>query len=94
MSRPSLMTLMLMGVCITIVPAHAAERLRLDQAVAKALESNPTLAAEAATLRAIHARAQLQALPPAYTVGGEVENFAGTGATSGVQSAEATLRRA
>jgi cobalt-zinc-cadmium efflux system outer membrane protein len=83
---------MLMGVCITIVPAHAAERLRLDQAVAKALESNPTLAAEAATLRAIHARAQLQALPPAYTVGGEVENFAGTGATSGVQSAEATLR--
>jgi cobalt-zinc-cadmium efflux system outer membrane protein len=92
MSKPSLMALVLMGTCLTIAPAHAAERLRLDQAVARALESNPTLAAEAATLRATQSRAQLQALPPAYTVGAEVENFAGTGATSGVKSAEATLR--
>jgi cobalt-zinc-cadmium efflux system outer membrane protein len=92
MNKHSLIALTLMGAWFAAPFAYAADPMRLDQAVSRALQSNPALAAEAATLRATEARASLQGLPPAYTVGGEFENFAGTGAASGVKSAEATLR--
>nr|MBA3487086.1 TolC family protein [Lysobacter sp.] len=76
-----------------VVPlGHAAEPLRLEEAVARSLASNPSLAAEAAEVRAVQARAERDGLPTPYTVGAEVENVAGTGAVSGVRSAETTLR--
>jgi cobalt-zinc-cadmium efflux system outer membrane protein len=72
--------------------ARAAEPLRLDEAVARSLAGHPALQAETAELRAAQARAQREALPTPYTVGGEVENVAGTGSVSGFKSAETTLR--
>lgn len=71
---------------------HAAEPLRLKEAVARSLTTNPSLAAEAAELRAVQARADREGLPTQYIAGAELENFAGTGALSGVHSAETTLR--
>ena len=92
MNKQFLIALTLMGAWLAAPFAYAADPIRLEQAVLRALQSNPALAAEAATLRSTEARAALQGLAPAYTVGGEFENFAGTGAASGIKSAEATLR--
>lgn len=72
--------------------AHAAEPLRLEEAVTRALASNPSMVAETAQLQAVQARAEREGLPPAYTVGGEIENVAGTGGLRGIDSAETTLR--
>lgn len=71
---------------------HAAEPLRLKEAVARSLTTNPSLAAEAAELRAVQARAEREGLPTQYVAGAELENVAGTGALSGVHAAETTLR--
>jgi len=74
------------------VIAQAAEPLRLEEAVARAVATNPALVAEAAQLQAVEARAKREALPTPYALGGELENVAGTGSLSGLDSAEATLR--
>jgi len=50
------------------------------------------LAAEAAALRAADSRAAREALSTPLTIGGELENFAGTGALSGTRLAETTFR--
>ncbi|WP_278386121.1 MULTISPECIES: TolC family protein [Stutzerimonas stutzeri subgroup] len=70
----------------------AAESLRLEEAVSRSLISNLSLAAEAADLRAVQIRAEREGLPTPYIVGGDLENFAGTGSSRGLQGAEATLR--
>jgi cobalt-zinc-cadmium efflux system outer membrane protein len=72
--------------------AQAADTLRLEDAIGRALASHPSLAAEQAQLKAVQAKAQREALPTPYTVGGELENVGGTGALSGFRSAETTLR--
>lgn len=87
-----LLVLALAGTCGAVPYGHAAEPLRLDEAVARAMAAHPTLAAEAATIRAAQARADRAGLATPYTVGGELENVAGTGSVSGVKSAEATVR--
>lgn len=92
MNLRCLLVLALAGTCGAALSGHAAEPLRLHDAIARALASNPALTAEAEELRAIGARAQREALPTPYTVSGEVENFGGTGAISGLQSSETTLR--
>jgi cobalt-zinc-cadmium efflux system outer membrane protein len=66
--------------------------LRLQEAIARALASNPTVAAESALLQAVQARAQREGLPTPYTLGADLENIGGTGALSGVHAAETTLR--
>jgi outer membrane protein, heavy metal efflux system len=80
------------GACGVAPWVHAAEPLRLEQAVSRALSSNPALTAEQNQLDAIQARAQRQGLAPQFVITGELENVAGTGSLSGVDSAEATLR--
>lgn len=87
-----LMVLALAGTCGLPVPGRAAETLRLEQAIARALAADPTLRAEAAELEAVRARAQREALATPFTVGADLENVAGTGALSGFDSAESTLR--
>ncbi len=87
-----LLVLALAGACGVVLSGHAAEPLRLEQAVARALASNPAVAAESAQLQAIQARAQLEGLPMPYVLGGDLENIGGTGALSGVHAAETTLR--
>jgi cobalt-zinc-cadmium efflux system outer membrane protein len=87
-----LLFLALAGSCGVATPAFATETLRLDAAVARAMASNPTLAAEAAVLRGTQARAGREGLPTPYTAGVAVENVAGTGALNGTRLAETTLR--
>lgn len=72
--------------------ASRAEPLRLQEAVARSLSEHPSLAAEAAQLLAVQARAEREALAPPLVVGGSFENAVGTGNLSGVRSAETTLR--
>lgn len=87
-----LLVLAVAGACGVAPLGRAAEPLRLNDAIARAMASHPTLAAEQAQLRAIEARANRDALPTPYTVGGDFENFVGTGALSGFKSVETTLR--
>src|SRR3546814_5471731 len=68
-----LMVLAFAGSCGAVPSGHAAEPLRLEEAVARSLESNPILAAEAAEVRAVEARAERAALPTQFVVGGELE---------------------
>jgi len=74
------------------IEAIAAESLLLQEAVQRSLASNPLLAAEAADLRSIQARAERAGMPSPYIVGGELENFAGSGDLRGMRSSETTLR--
>lgn len=91
--KPSiLLALAFAGVFGAAVSGRAAEPLRLDQAVARSLAANPTLAAEAADVSAAQARADRESLPTPYVVGGDLENVVGTGSLSGLTSAETTLR--
>jgi cobalt-zinc-cadmium efflux system outer membrane protein len=87
-----LLVLALAGACGWPSTGHAAESLRLEQAVARALASNPALRAEAAELQAAQARAAQLRLATPYTFGADLENAGGTGSLSGLESAEATLR--
>ncbi|MCY7353584.1 MAG: TolC family protein [Lysobacter sp.] len=87
-----LLLLAFAGACGAVPTGQAAEPLRLEEAVARSLASSPSLAAEAAELRAAQARAEREGLATPYTVGGDLENVGGTGALSGVRSAETTLR--
>ena len=92
MNLRCLLVLALAGICAVIPLGRAAEPLRLEEAVARALASNPSLAAESAELRAIEARARREGLPTPYEISGALENVGGTGALSGIGSAETTLR--
>lgn len=87
-----LLVLALAGICGVVPLGHAAEPLRLEEAVSRALSSNPAVAAESAELQAVQARAGREALPAPYVLGGDLENVGGTGALSGIHSAETTLR--
>ncbi len=80
------------GACGIVPLGHAAGPLRLEEAIARALASNPAVAAESAQLQAVQARAQRDSLPTPYVLGGDVDNIGGTGALSGVHAAETTLR--
>ena len=91
--KPSiLLALAFAGVFGIAVAGHAAEPLRLDQAVSRSLAANPTLLAGVADVRAAKARADRDSLPAPYVIGGDVENVVGTGSVSGFTSAETTLR--
>lgn len=72
-------------------PAFAGE-VTLEAAIQRTMESNPALRAEGAAVEALENQARLDSLKPAMTLGADLENVAGTGALSGVGSAETTLR--
>lgn len=65
--------------------------LTLSQAIATALARNPDLATGAPALRAAQARVHQAELGPAPELRLELEDFAGSGAYRGVDSAQATL---
>lgn len=74
-------------------PAKAdASSLTMTEAVERAIAGSSTLGAERAAINAAEQQARLDALTPPMTVGGEMENFAGTGNLSGFDDAEFTLR--
>jgi cobalt-zinc-cadmium efflux system outer membrane protein len=70
----------------------AAEPLRLEQALARALTGAPLLRARSAELQSTQARAALDGRPAPYYLAADLENVAGTGALSGSDAAEVTLR--
>lgn len=80
------------GGCGVVPVGQAAEPLRLEQAVARSLASNPSLVAETAELRAVQARAEREGLPTPYVAGADLANVGGSGALGGIRSAETTLR--
>lgn len=74
-------------------PAVAdALSLTMNEAVDRAVAGSPALGAERAAITAAEQQALLDGLAPPMTVGGEMENFAGTGELSGFDDAEFTLR--
>lgn len=87
-----LVALAVAGACAIHMVARAAEPLRMEQAVARALASDPSLRAQNAELQAVEARAQREGLGTPYTLGADLENVAGTGSLHGFDSAETTLR--
>ncbi len=91
MNLRCLLVLALAGTCGAVPLGRAAEPLRLEEAVARAMANNPLLAAESAQLRAVQARADREGLSTPYVISGEVENVGGTGALSGIRAAETTL---
>ena len=67
-----------------------AEDLTLADATQKVVTENPLLNVYALRKEAIEARREVAALRPGFELGVEVENFAGTGALSGIDEAEIT----
>lgn len=80
------------GMSLVACMVHAAEPLRLEVAIERALAAHPALAAEAARLRAAEARAAHDSLPPPLVLGAQLEDVAGTGAVSGLDGAQATVQ--
>lgn len=72
--------------------ATPAQSLTLDQAVRQALSANAGLRSANAAVMAAEHQAEVQALAPPLTIGGDVENVAGSGEVSGIRGAETTLR--
>jgi cobalt-zinc-cadmium efflux system outer membrane protein len=70
----------------------ASQELRLEEAVERVLASHPNLRAQGAEVIAAERAAELASLRPPLTLGGDLENVAGSGPLSGVRSAEATVR--
>ncbi len=78
---------------LALCPAWATAReLGIEEAVERALAGHPGLRAQGAEVTAAEWAAELAALPPPLTLGGELENIAGNGELSGIRSAETTLR--
>lgn len=87
-----LWVLALAGTSVLAPGVVAARELTLTEAVDRAIGGSPTLRAEHAAVVATERQAELSGLPLPLTVGGELENFAGTGRLGGVDGAETTLR--
>ncbi len=85
------------GCCalITLCSSHAASPvnadLTLDEVIARVLERNPVLQAAGYDTRAAAARIRQAAQTNPWRAGLELENFAGSGTTSGTDALEATL---
>jgi cobalt-zinc-cadmium efflux system outer membrane protein len=68
------------------------QALSLREALARVIAHNPRLAAFAPARDAAQNRAALDALAPAMNLDVQLENFAGTGNTSGIDALETTLQ--
>src|SRR5687767_12823243 len=75
-----------------VASSCGAQALHLEQAVARSLASAPVLQARSAELQASTDRAQRESLPAPYYLAADLENVAGSGALSGTDAAETTLR--
>lgn len=69
-----------------------AESLTLRAAIARTLQHHPSLRSDAAQAEALRQQANVDGLAPPLTFGAELENVVGTGAVSGINGAETTLR--
>lgn len=81
--------------CLLLLPLASAAQDRgitLGEAIDRSLAGSASLAAQVADAQATSARAQRDALSTPFTVGAELENFAGSGSLQGLDGAETTLR--
>ncbi len=74
-----------------LATSAAAEPITLAEALARAAATSPILAAAEADVAAAQGRARQSGFRPNPELGMVVENFAGTGAFSGLRDAETTL---
>jgi len=72
-------------------PAHAADRLSLDEAFARVAQTHPDLRLFGARQDILSADLERAALRPAWVAGASIENAFGTGEASGLDGAELTL---
>jgi Outer membrane protein len=72
-------------------PAHAADRLSLDEAFARVAQTHPDLRLFGARQDILSADLERAALRPAWVAGASIENALGTGEASGLDGAELTL---
>jgi len=77
---------------LVIAQAEDKRSLRLQEAIARILSANPSLAAETQLVRAAQARRDVLALGHPLAGGLDLENFAGSGQHQGADALEATLR--
>lgn len=82
---------LLAGAMVACAHAAHAEPISLTDALARGSESSPRIAQAKAQADAAEARARQAGVSPNPELGLELENFAGTGAFSGLRSTEATL---
>ncbi len=87
----SLRAALLAGTLAVLPTGAFAEPVTLADALSQASSTSPRIAVAEAQVRAAEARARQAGLPPNPEVGFEVENFAGTGAFSGLNASETTL---
>ena len=86
--RAMLAFMFLPGLAAFATPAP----LTLDDAIARAMTKNPGISAARFDIETARARRDRDVLPQPLIFEAEIENFAGTGAMSGLGSAETTLR--
>lgn len=80
------------GLAVLVPRAAAAESLTLSEALATALQKNPTLKVHAFGTRIAEARILQAGLKPNPELSVQAENFLGSGALSGVKGLETTLQ--
>lgn len=76
---------------VLVGPAVAEEVIDFDHAIAKTLESNPSLLSFGYQLEAQQGVVRYSGMRPGMELGVEVENAVGTGPFSGLDGAEATI---
>ena len=80
------------GLAVLLPRAFAAEPLTLSQALATALQKNPTLKVHSFGTRIAETRILQAGLKPNPELSVQAENFLGTGALSGVKGLETTVQ--
>ncbi|HEY0684982.1 MAG TPA: TolC family protein [Steroidobacter sp.] len=70
----------------------ADDELTFEQATALATERNPQIRAFMSEAESVASRSAVEALPPAWSLQTEFENFGGTGNVSGVSALESTVQ--
>ena len=80
-----------MGTWLLANIAVAGEPLSLAEAMRKTLDNHPVLQVFAYREEALAGRRETSALRPGFEIGTEVENFAGSGTTTGFDEAELTV---
>ena len=78
-------------VLLCAVPVRAQELLTLDEALRRVVSGHPELRVFSHQAAALEAEVEASALAPPLAVRAELENWAGTGAVSGLDGAEFTL---
>lgn len=87
-----------LGALALLIGAHAPSALAqsgsltLQEAMTRAVAENPAFRGSEYLLQASRAREERAAQAPPIAVGGDFEDFAGTGALSGIDSLQTTLR--